>query len=217
MNESLHIYRIKVSRFKERPKLDLNHPKYSGANDWDNILAIEDGELGLEEYIPLVYYTDDPGALEWDAYYPALKLGLISPRAKEIIQPFADQYFIFLEASLNDNLYFVLIVNESLDCLDRERSEFMTFADFALSDPEDDMPITESDYYRIMEISKYRFKKELIPDPCMFSERSLIHPLLLSQSSNCFAIDGVRHRIFRLLARLIYDESLGLAHLMSNF
>jgi len=200
MNESLHIYRIKVSRFKERPKLDLDHPKYLERTDFTKIVDIQEGELGLEEYEPLEFYTDDPGALEWDAFWPALELGLISPRAKEIIQPFADQYFIFLEASLNDNLYFVLIVNERLDCFDRENSEFMTFADLARKQNEDKATIDANDELHIFRTEKYRFKKELIPDPCMFSVPEINGEVFITESGkNAIEQAGLKGFEFLLL------------------
>jgi len=199
MKPDLHIYSFNYEPTGQRPYVDHEHPDNADNNDWDLFIGIEEGKIPIEHYQPVIFYVHKRDALSWDIY-PGGGFHLISKRAKEIIYPFAQDYFRFLKAYINDQPYFIPDRTKDIDCLDRERSEFMTFADFRMTDPDRKRTITESDHYRIMEINKYRFKKERIDDPSMFSVPEINGAIFITESGvKAIESAGLKGFEFKLL------------------
>jgi len=79
----------------------------------------------LKGYKPPRYVCEHPDAKSWD-YFPHMgSKGVLSKGAVELLTPFAKDYFEFLPLTINGAPYYFLRIKQVLDCLNRERSEFL--------------------------------------------------------------------------------------------
>jgi hypothetical protein len=118
------------------------------------------------------FLVTGPDPTAWDCYACGGTLGVFSQKAMTVLAPFAHRCFETLRVSINGAPYYVLRTKDTLDCLDRNRSIIKVFP---------------HDPGRIMQVDRFRFRKELVPDPIMF--------VIPEGPFHLFASDGVERAI----------------------
>lgn len=90
-----------------------------------------------------------------DCYYGPQAVnssGIFSSRAIEVLRPYMTSAFSVLPCTVNRKPHYFLCYSKGKTCLDVKNSEIKRFEDG-----------------RIMNIKRYRFKKDLVPDPLLFA------------------------------------------------
>jgi len=146
------VYELDCSVEEDRPFIDFEQPE-NARQDWGMINEMIDDRVAVERPISIVITVGSPDALDWDFYMLPGTLGVVSRRAREVLAPFANRHFDFIELRLNDAPYFILRGTCPLDCLNRSRSELLFF---------------KSNPAKVMEIRRYSFNRSVITDPIMF-------------------------------------------------
>jgi hypothetical protein len=153
MNHASNVFCISTSIEDDRPQVDFEREEHR-AIDWLRVGHVLRTKRPISDYPEVSLSVEQPDATEWDFFSVAGTLGLLSDRAIECIGRPAFRLFDLLPASINGEDYRFLRCKETLQCFDRENSVVIPFP----SDPDG-----------IMDVTQYRFKMELIPDPICFS------------------------------------------------
>jgi hypothetical protein len=153
MRDTGAVFIVKPSIESERPEIEFGL-EFNKRNDWLRVGQVLRGQRDEAEYPKVLILALHPQATAWDFYFSGSVFGLMSERAVDLLEPFAANYFKFFQAWLNGASYFFLKSKRTLDCLDRDESHLVPFP----SNPS-----------RIMEIKRYRFHKNRIDDPLLFS------------------------------------------------
>jgi hypothetical protein len=120
---------------------------------WGTIIDIVRGERPASDYKKLDLVIDVPNPSDWDFHDCGGTLGLLSRRFVDAFHDSLSRCFEPLEARINGLPFFFLRVKASIDCLDRAQSVIIPF----VCDPT-----------AIKRIERYRFAKDVIPDPALF-------------------------------------------------
>ncbi len=155
MKKSTDVFLFGRSVERRRPRIDFEIPQNGAGFDWLRVGDVIEDERPLEDYVAPRLVVPRPDALDWHFYSDMCSGGMLSERAANLLRPYLDQYFMLLPASINDAPYFMLKSIDSLDCLDRERSDLVYFND--------------NDPGRVMRVRKYVFHLNRIPDPLIFA------------------------------------------------
>jgi hypothetical protein len=115
----------------------------NGRNDWLRIGGVIRGELPTSEYPRRVEITvHDPDAGTWDCYLDGGVRNLFSRKFVEVVEREALDDFTLMPARLNGFDYFFLRCERMTDCLDRQRSRYITF-------PHDQSRIMQIDHWAL--------------------------------------------------------------------
>lgn len=153
MSNTEKIFLVRVSLEEDRPWIDFQMEE-NRRNDWLLLDEVLRGERPASEYPPVRVIVNHPEAELWDYYSMVGPFGMLSERSALILGSFALPYFELCRATLNRSPYFILKAKKPLDCLNHEESILVPFP---------------HDTTRVMDIEKFRFFKEKIKDPSLFT------------------------------------------------
>jgi len=159
------VYECRPSVEDDRPQIDFEDPE-NAKNDWLAVGEVIDGTRPVTEFPTVSVQVSHPGASQWDCYMDGGVRGLFSQRFVDAVGMAAFQGITLLPASLNGTTYYFLRCEKPVDCFDRSNSVFETFA---------------HDHSRIMDVSHYAFRSELLPADACFVLPEL-PDLLLTES-----------------------------------
>ena len=159
------IYRWRTSVENNRPEIDATA---SAVEDWE------------KPYNVIVPYKN---ALEWDFYSLGGKLGLLSERGLEVLQPYMKKHFSFLKQHLNGIPYYEPVLESTIDCFDRENAKYKTYP---------------HDPGKIMRILKFSFFLDRIEAPLVFCIPETRKMLVTEQIPEIVEQAGLRGFEFQL-------------------
>jgi hypothetical protein len=181
MIDSGQIFEVRTSVEEDRPNIAFDADINQGI-DWRRVDLVLRGLRPATDYELVRLVVQERDATSWGYYSVPGTLGLISSEAIQRIGQEVFRRFQLFPAKLNDVDYVFLKCMEPLPCLDLAKSEVVPFP----SNPQ-----------RIMEITKYVFKTDLISDPMLFSIPEV--PGLLATKSVFEAISQSRIKGFRFI------------------
>jgi hypothetical protein len=152
MDRARSVFSVDTSVEEDRPQIDFERERHQ-AIDWLRVGQVLRKVRPISDFPSISLIVDDPNATIWDFYSVPGTLGLFSDHAIECIGEPTFRLFNRLRATINGKGYSFLRCNETLPCFDHKRSIVVPFP----SNPE-----------RIMDVTRYRFKMEIIPDPICF-------------------------------------------------
>jgi hypothetical protein len=159
------VYGCRPSVEDDRPQIDFEDPE-NGKNDWLAVGEVIDGTRPITEFPPVSVQVSHPEATQWDCYMDGGVRGLFSKRFVDAVGMVAFQGLTLLPARLNGTTYYFLRSEKPVDCFDRSNAVYETFA---------------HDHARIMDVSHYAFRNELLPSDACFVLPEL-PDLLLTES-----------------------------------
>jgi hypothetical protein len=167
------IFRCLPSCEDDRPEINFSHPT-NMQNDWDLIEMYLDGDSDTTVYPYVEIYVDDGRALEWDLYHCGGSM-LCSTKFLDTIGVRSLYGLLPLPAYMNGEEYWFFRCEKTLDCLDREKSEFDVFSD----DPK-----------RVMFLYKAVFIEEMIGEDTVFTIPG-------EESTSLFMTEPVANRLIK--------------------
>ena len=148
-------YRLNKSLDEDRPLVDLTIDSDIPDAAINANKAVLSGIASPNDWA-MISMRRKSRVLSADCYYgpeDMFSVGIFSSRAIDLFKPNFDRHFSTLPCIINDKPFFFLIPREQQDsCLDINGSEIKRFQSG-----------------RIMEINRYRFKNDLVPDPLIFA------------------------------------------------
>lgn len=155
----------------DRPVIDFEK-NINAKNDWLSVAKVLDGTKPKSAFpANIAVRVDDPRATEWDCYFDGGSRGLFSQRFIKAVGSEALRCFVLYPALLNDEQYYFLGCEQSIDCFDYTNARYQTFP----HDPS-----------RIMSISHYAFIEDNLPDRLLFC---------IPESPDLFATESIVERI----------------------
>lgn len=158
------VYLLVTSTEEERPYIDFEMSDERQSLDWS---ILEDRAPKVDNPTEMLRLYQPESDL-WD-FYLAAPYGMVSERARKVLEPFATGHFEFVEGRLCDTPYYFLLRTTPLNCFDRANAKVVPFA----SDPSG---------IRIMKVNRFAFFKERIQDPLLFWTEETGAQLLATQS-----------------------------------
>lgn len=159
------VYECRPSYEDERPEIDFED-EVNGQNDWLTVGEVLDGIRPVIDFPIVSVQVRQPDATQWDCFMVAGTRGLFSQRFIDAVGNASLQGITLHPAKLNGRTYYFLRCEKPVDCLDRYKSVFETFA----HDPS-----------RVMDVSHYAFRSESLPADACFVLPEL-PDLLLTES-----------------------------------
>lgn len=153
MERDIEIFEISPSTEDDRPQIAFD-AEANQRIDWQKLDGVLRGQRPIGDYDEVRVSIPGPRACSWGFFSVPGTLGLISAIAVDRIGHSVFRHFDLLPAKLNDATFYFLKPKEYLPCLDREKSEIITF---------------RADPGRVKEIRKYSFNKNMLSDPLVFS------------------------------------------------
>ncbi len=120
------IFQCRASSQEDRPAINFGHP-VNMQNDWLLIGSILDGDHNMSEYPYVEIFVADEDATEWDIYHSGGRL-LFSSKFVDTVGEASFYGLVPLPAYLNGAEYWYLRCERTIDCIDREKSEFETYS-----------------------------------------------------------------------------------------
>src|SRR5579872_2202302 len=153
-NPTKAVYWISGSSESTRPYVSSDFACFPGSDEWKKWEFFA-GLRSVKKYVAPKLNTGQPHPLATDYdFYDLIGKGLVSARAKEVLEPSANEYFEFLDASLYGKPYYLLRIKKTLGgVLDTRASEF---------DEDEDVP------GGIRFVEKAVFITSRVPDPAFF-------------------------------------------------
>jgi len=149
------VYCMRASDDENLPMIDHRLPENSYQRiNWPKVGRILRHEAADCEYETPHLRVKGRGVKNCHFYHVAGTFGVYSKEVIDLIGCYMDQYFDFIDVTVNDLPFYFIRQIGTLDCLDRSQSEWIPFPD----DPE-----------AIMRITTYRFFKDKIDDPIVFT------------------------------------------------
>jgi hypothetical protein len=170
MAKCTQVFILRPSRQEGRPLIDFTRPE-NVKNDWLLAGQVLRGEAAEDAYPPLLVLVNHPEAEAYDYYPMPGTSDLMSERAVNVLEPYGLPCFKFFQVWLNGASFFLLKRRKRLDVLDRDHSVLVPFP----SDPRN-----------IMEVVTFRFRKNDIVDPLLFS---------IPETSHLFATQTVARAV----------------------
>ena len=148
------IHEISASWERKRPQIDFTASVELYGVDWEILNDIKLRGRSVEDYREVHLVTESrKNASSWHFFTNPGTLGLISEEATRVIGPQALRLFHLLPVTVDGFPFAIPWPRESLDCFDRENSEFEVFPNSG----------------RIMIMNKVAFKTDRIDDPLLFT------------------------------------------------
>src|SRR5438045_8330286 len=94
------IFELDCSVEPDRPFIDFELSQNS-RQDWAMVNTVIDEQMPVEKALPIEITLGSRTALEWDWYMLPGTMGLISLRARDLLKPFSNNHFDFVELALN--------------------------------------------------------------------------------------------------------------------
>src|SRR5262245_59882879 len=104
------IYKVDPSCEEDRPIVD--EAVWHSEHDWDEQWKFFTRQTEWPDYHAPKLLSIHPHAPDWDYY--VYWIGLLPKRARGVLEPYAKEYFEFLDASLNGKPYFLLRIKRPL-------------------------------------------------------------------------------------------------------
>jgi hypothetical protein len=148
------VYIVRTSQRTGDPELDPSDPRNREGLD-RMYPAVEEG-VAAERLQPIHLFTDtgNAAALDIHDFAGSLIFGFFSARAMKLLSPIISLRFDMLPATIDNEPYSFLRLRDALDCLDRSRAGVK----YSRSNPS-----------LVDEVTKYAFRKDAIPEMCLFT------------------------------------------------
>jgi hypothetical protein len=164
----LSIFQIGPHNDREQPQID--NTREENEYDWASVADVLMRHASKRNYVPPQLVVEHPSPELWEYFYEAGAAGqLISARLRDLIAPFSHPCFSFLPAYINGHEYYFFVSEESIDCLDREKSDILW------------SPSTSN---KVLLVKRYAFHMHVLKDPLVFR--------IPEFSSRVFCTEGVK-------------------------